>query len=371
MWSARIPTHEDLISSFGRPVPVWQVVHSPIPSCIPAGAPTSHLGGPRMTRRAMTPPRSATLPEIENLVRQRIDADIVLIETGYFMTAAAQSAERLAEQFGYQMWERRDGVRMTGLPTAGISRKLDELEAAGFIVAVVGKRPPRHSGRAMLYVTGDPRGTPRRRTAADAIGLPQDGAADAPASNTDVDTPVSAAAPQRSADAQTSAEAIACADRLLDLRIELMSSIWDQFVEARDPVALGSLFVCERLQRTAQQIAKRPVRRRREGDEVWTEQLDRHVIEWFVSGRTLAEIARSVDRPTPVTVERLDALGYPGGLWPAWDEEARTQRDVLIDVGHGLHELARVLRRSPWDIIESLSTPASRSGQAETHVSSA
>ena len=322
-----------------------------------------------MTRRAMRLPRNATLPEIENLVRERIDADIVLIETGYFMTAAAQSAERLAEQFGYQMWDRRDGVRMTGLPTAGIARKLDELEAAGFVIAVVGKRPPGHAGRTLLYVTGDPRGAPRRRTAADAIGLPKDGVEDVSPPRTNVDAPVSVAAPQRSADARTTEEAIACSDRLLDLRIELLSSLWDQFVEARDPVALRSLFVCERLQRTAQQIAKRPVRRRREGDEVWTEQLDLHVIDWFVSGRTIAEIARSVDRPTPVTVERLDALGYPGGLWPAWDTEARTQRDALIDAGHDLFDVARSLRRSPWDIVESLGGAAGRSSQAETHVS--
>lgn len=322
-----------------------------------------------MTRRLMTLPHDATLPEIESLVRARIDADIVLIETGYFMTAAAQSAERLAEQFGYQMWDRRDGVRMTGLPTAGLARKLDVLEAAGFIIAVVGKRPARHARRSMLYVTGDPRGTPRRRTAADAIGLPQEGVEDVTVPTADVDAPVSVAAPREPADARTAVDAIACADRLLDLRIELMLTIWDQFVEARDPVVLGSLFVCGRLQRTAQQIAKRPVRRRREGDEVWTEELDRHVIEWFISGRMLAEIARSVDRPTPVTVERLSALGYPGELWPAWDAEARTQRDALIDAGNGLDQLARTLRRSPWDIIESLGGAAGPSAQARARAS--
>ena len=317
----------------------------------------------------MTLPRNATLPEIESLVREGIDADIVLIETGYFMTAAAQSAERLAEQFGYQMWDRRDGVRMTGLPTAGIARKLDELEAAGFVIAIVGKRPPQHAGRTMLYVTGDPRGTPRRRTAADAIGLPQGGVEDVPPPRTDVDTPGTVAAPQRSPDARTAEEAIACSDRLLDLRIELMLSIWEQFVAVHDPAVLGSLFVCERLQRTAQQIAKRPVRRRREGDEIWTEQLDRHLIEWFVSGRTLAEIARSVDRPTPVTVERLNALGYPGGLWPAWDAEARMQRDALIDADNDIVDLARVLRRSPWDIIESLGDGEGRRDQATARAS--
>lgn len=320
-----------------------------------------------MTRRLMTLPNDATLPEIESLVRARIDADIVLIETGYFMTAAAQSAERLAEQFGYQMWDRRDGVRMTGLPTAGLARKLDVLEAAGFIIAVVGKRPARHASRSMLYVTGDPRGTPRRRTAADAIGLPQEGVEDVAVPTADVDASVSVVAPREPADAQTTVDAVACADRLLDLRIELMLSIWNQFVEARDPVVLGSLFVCERLQRTAQQIAKRPVRRRREGDEVWTEQLDRHVIEWFVSGRTLAEIARSVDRPTPVTAERLSALGYPAGMWPAWDDETRTRRDSLIAAGHDLDKLARILRRSPWDIIDSLDGPPGRANRAEVH----
>jgi hypothetical protein len=308
----------------------------------------------------MVLPHDATLPEIENIVRAQIDADIILTETGYFMTAVEQSAEHLVEQFGYQLWQRRDGVVITGLPTAGLARKLDALEGAGFILAIVGRRPSRHQSRSMLYVTGDPRGAPVHRTAADAIGLTRAHAKGEEVRPDSTAAPSPAAEHQELRDPRTAPEAIYCADRLLDLRIELLMSVWQQFVGMRDPNVFRSLFLCERLQREAQQMARRPVRRRRDGDEIWTAELDRHVIEWFVSGRLLAEIARSVDRPTSVTAERLVALEYPAGLWPAWDDQARSRRDEAIDEGRGLAELAQTLRRSPWDIIDSLGS-ASRS----------
>lgn len=144
------------------------------------------------------------------------------------------------------------------------------------------------------------------------------------------------------------------ADRLLDIRVELLSATWQEFIDREDPAVLMNLRAGEMLQRRAQRIARRPVRRRREGDDGWSDELDGITAEGYVSGRLHSEIARAVDRPTPLTMDRLHVLGFPSGLWPAWDEVSCARRDALINAGLDLSDASHMLRRSPWDIALSL-----------------
>ena len=146
------------------------------------------------------------------------------------------------------------------------------------------------------------------------------------------------------------------ADRLLDIRVELLAITWQEFVDQRDATVLIHLRAGDMLQRQAQRIARRRVRRTREGDDEWSAELDRIVLDAYTNGRLVSEIARKVDRPTPLTGERLGILGFPNGLWPKWDAIARNRRDALLDAGVELPHAARILRRSPWDIALSLLT---------------
>ncbi len=307
-------------------------------------------------------PRDATLSHLEQTVRTCFKVDIVLTETGYFMTAIGESAVEVSRALGYETWTRNDGLLATGLPVGGLPTRLDLLEGAGYRCAVVSAREGPRRQRRVIYATGDRRSAPRSRSAAEVLGLETVEAAEAEAPD--------AHAPQRTAEcvadedappdwtgadaSETGDDPAVLADLLLDVRIELLKELWTEFLEHGDARVLSEHRAGDALQRYAQRLARRPIRRRREGDDDWTPNLDRIIEESYTVGRPISEIARRVDRPTVLTGERLKAIGYPDSLWPAWDDAAQSQLRQLIEVSNSLQQVSRTLKRSPWDIMQFL-----------------
>ena len=317
-----------------------------------------------MTPASRSIHRRATLPQIERSVRAALQGALVLIETGYFMTAVDDSALRLVETLHYATWRRDDGCLMTGLPVGGLPTRLDLLEAEGLRCAVVGARDALSGSRDVIYVTGDRRDAPGPRTAASVLGIAPGWEGVAPRHPSPSD-PESDASQQHHHqvvhqdlrdEVASNDDPVARADRLLDLRVELLAELWAAFLESPDRRVLVSLHAGEVLQRRAQRLIRRPVRRRREGDDVWSATHDEIIEDEFTSGRLVAEIARRLDRPTVLTAERLNVLGYPEGLWPVWDEGEHARCDLMIEAGADLPAIARSLRRSPWDIALTVAT---------------
>ena len=315
-----------------------------------------------MSERGRSLPQDASLSHIEQAVRADFAVDIVLTETGYFMTAVGESAVEVSRALGYETWTRNDGLLATGLPVGGLPTRLDLLESAGHRCAVVSSRESPRRQRRVIYTTGDWRSAPRSRSAAEALGLngvKVEGSADPaerPAKVRDEGVADEDAPPDWTGanTSESSADPNVLADLLLDVRIALLEDLWVEFLERDDPRVLSAHRAGDALQRHAQRIAQRPIRRRREGDDDWTSDLDRTIEESYTAGRQTAEIARRIDRPTALTEERLKSLGYQDGLWPAWNDTAQSQLERLVEGSASLKQASRTLKRSPWDIIQFL-----------------
>jgi hypothetical protein len=213
-------------------------------------------------------------------------------------------------------------------------------------------------------MTGDRRSAPRPRSAAEVLGLEAADAADAElkdpravsnehrlAAGSDHDpSPDRTEAEAEAETVETDEERITKADQLLDVRVALLHDLWTDFLERGDAHVLSGLRAGDALQRYAQELVRRPVRRRRKGDEEWTPELDRVLEESYTAGRLTAETARKVDRPTVLTEQRLSALGYPDKLWPAWDVATEVQLRRMVELSTHLQQVSRTLKRSPWDI---------------------
>lgn len=312
--------------------------------------------------------RHATLPQIECSVRAALEVDVVLIETGYLMTAVNESALQLVATLQYATWRRDDGSLMAQLRVGGLPTRLDLLENEGLRCAVVSARERPSGSRLVIYVTGDRRDAPRPRTAAGVLGIAEthnDPLARRTApSNFESD---SSAVPKHRLvgrgvqdEATVVDQPAAYADRLLELRVELLAEIWGAFLCSRDHGALVGLHAGDVLQRRAQRVVKRPIRRRREGDNVWLTEHDEVIEHQFTSGRLVSEIARRLDRPAVLTAERLKVLGYPSGPWPYWDDDHRQKCALMIEAGVDLPAISRSLGRSPWDIARTLAANGCR-----------
>lgn len=308
--------------------------------------------------------RHATLPHIERLVRADLQADVVLIETGYFMTAVNESALQLVNILQYATWRRDDGSLMAGLPIGGLPTRLDLLENEGLRCAVVGARERLSGCRLVIYVTGDRRDAPRSRTAADVLGIAETHNNTLARRTAAIDSESNSLAQQHHELAHRDLQdevavvddPVAHADRLLELRVELLAELWGAFLASRDYNVLIGLHAGDVLQRTAQGLVRRPIRRRREGDEVWLTEHDEVIEHQFAAGRLVSEIARRLDRPAVLTAERLKTLGYPNGPWPYWDEDHHRQCALMIESGVDLPAISRTLKRSPWDVVRTLAT---------------
>ena len=285
-------------------------------------------------------------------MRDSNGVDVVLIESGLFVSAVAKSGQVVSAKFDYRITQLADGTDMTGFPIGGLSSRLDQLEADGYSCAVVDGESGSALGRRVIYVTGDPRGAPHRLTAAEAIGL--------------------AATSMESAPTQAISSGLSLdADRLLDMRVEFLLATWSDYLKTGEQGLLLGLRDADALGRHAQRIAKRPRRARRNGDEAWTGEMDVVLETMFARGRQPSEIARAIDRPIGLTTQRLEALGYPGTLWPAWTKEADGQLAALVHSKTELAETAMALRRSPWDIIKRLSEVPSTKGMPDGAVADA
>jgi hypothetical protein len=315
-----------------------------------------------MKKRDVTLPQDATLSYLEQAVREDFEVDIVLTETGYFMTAVGESAVEVARALGYETWTRNDGLPATGLRVGGLPTRLDLLEGAGHRCAVVSAREGPRRQRRVIYTTGDWRNAPGFRSAAEVLGLATVEAEEAAGSAAHAtQRPVECVADEDAPPDWTGADTGESdndpndvADLLLDVRVELLNDLWLAFLERGDSRVLSGHRAGDALLRYAQRLARRPIRRRRAGDDDWTPGLDRIIEESYTVGRLTSEIARSVDRPTALTGERLKTLGYPDTLWPAWDDAAQAQLNGLITVSASLQQVSRTLKRSPWDIVQSL-----------------
>lgn len=312
---------------------------------------------------------NSSLPEIDRIIRERLDVDIVLIEAGAFYTAVESSADALAEALGYRVGIDGWGRRISGIPVVSFRRRQIDLDESGFgyvVVATVARRGSR-AVREVVHVARRADGRPRFTISAT---LAASGSARALEHENEhdesrVEDVVAAILPRD----DVSARLIAALEQaflenggvgsrdgherrssIFELRTEFLTDLWQRFLDDQDPVSLRRAAVGPEVDRLGDRAANGGARMRRleYGPLSTIEESD--ILDMHFDGFGIRQIAHELERPTSLVRSYLMGCGHRSEVFSDWRPSEDSVLDALLDSTPDLRLLARRLSRSPWDV---------------------